>query len=157
VTCPIGGFLNDWFTLRRGPRVGRCGLAAFAMTLTAVFLVVGSRAASADVASLVLAGGAGSLYLAQSSFWSVSADIAGASSGSVSGFMNMGAQIGGAVTASLTPFIAQRLGWTASFLVAAAMSALGAAAWLLVDPTAKLSPTAERAGSQALQTHTVPR
>jgi len=157
VTCPIGGFLNDWFTLRRGPRVGRCGLAAFAMTVTAVFLVVGSRAASADVASLVLAGGAGSLYLAQSSFWSVSADIAGASSGSVSGFMNMGAQIGGAVTASLTPFIAQRLGWTASFLVAAAMSALGAAAWLLVDPTAKLSPTAERAGSQALQTHTVPR
>ena len=36
VTCPIGGFLNDFFTLRRGPRVGRCGLAAFAMALTAV-------------------------------------------------------------------------------------------------------------------------
>lgn len=157
VTCPIGGFLNDWFTLRRGPRVGRCGLAAFAMTLTAVFLVVGSRAASAHVASLILAGGAGSLYLAQSSFWSVSADIAGASSGSVSGFMNMGAQIGGAVTASLTPFIAQRLGWTASFLVAAAMSAMGAAAWLLVDPTARLSSAAQRTGSQALQTHTASR
>ena len=155
VTCPIGGFLNDFFTLRRGPRVGRCGLAAFAMALTAVFLVVGSRAASAHVASLVLAGGAGSLYLAQSSFWSVSADIADASSGSVSGFMNMGAQIGGAVTASLTPFLAQRLGWTASFLVAAAISALGAAAWLLVDPTVKLAKAPERTGSRALQTHTI--
>lgn len=155
VTCPIGGFLNDFFTLRRGPRVGRCGLAAFAMALTAVFLVIGSRAASAHVASLVLAGGAGSLYLAQSSFWSVSADIADRSSGSVSGFMNMGAQIGGAVTASLTPFLAQRLGWTASFLVAAAISALGAAAWLLVDPNVKLAKAPERTGSRALQTHTI--
>ena len=155
VTCPIGGFLNDFFTLRRGPRVGRCGLAAFAMALTAVFLVVGSRAASAHVASLVLAGGAGSLYLAQSSFWSVSADIADASSGSVSGFMNMGAQIGGAVTASLTPFLAQRLGWSASFLVAAAISALGAAAWLLVDPTVKLAKAPERTGSRALRTHSI--
>jgi len=157
VTCPVGGFLNDWVTARRGPRVGRCGLAAFAMTLTAVFLAVGSGAASAQVASLVLAGGAGTLYLSQSSFWSVSADIAGASSGSVSGFMNMGAQIGGAITASLTPWIAQRLGWTASFLVAAGISALGAAAWLLVDPTATLSQTAKDMERPPLQTQTVAR
>jgi hypothetical protein len=43
------------------------------------------------------------------------ADIAGASSGSVSRLLNTGAQIGGPVTASLTPWIASRLGWTASF------------------------------------------
>lgn len=47
------------------------------------------------------------------------ADIAGASSGSVSGLLDTGAQIGGPVTASLTPWIASRLGWTASFLVGA--------------------------------------
>jgi ACS family glucarate transporter-like MFS transporter len=78
--------------------------------------------------------------VAQSSYWSVTADIAGKSSGSVSGFMNMGAQIGGAVTASLTPAIAARFGWTASFLVAAALCLLGAAAWLVVDPTKGLTP-----------------
>ena len=60
----------------------------------------------------------------------------GKSSGSVSGFMNMGAQVGGAVTASLTPAIAVRFGWTASFLVAATLCLLGAAAWLVVDPDA---------------------
>jgi ACS family glucarate transporter-like MFS transporter len=53
--------------------------------------------------------------------------------------MNMGAQIGGAVTASLTPFIAKHLGWTASFLVAAALSLLGGTAWLLVDPERALT------------------
>jgi len=94
------------------------------------------------LASVVLAGGAGALYLSQSSFWAVSADIAGAFSGSVSGFMNMGAQLGGALTASLTPAIAQRYGWTASFLVAAVLCALGALAWLLVDPERSLVPAA---------------
>jgi ACS family glucarate transporter-like MFS transporter len=84
--------------------------------------------------SIVLAGGAGALYLSQSSFWSVTADIAAESSGSVSGFMNMGNQIGGALTASLTPAIASRLGWSASFHVAAGLALVGAVAWLFVNP-----------------------
>jgi len=49
-----------------------------------------------------------------------------------------GAQIGGAVTASLTPWIAGRFGWSASFLVAAALAGAGSAAWLLVDPEARV-------------------
>jgi MFS transporter, ACS family, glucarate transporter len=140
ICCPVGGVISDRLTRRHGPRVGRCFLAAVVIALAAVFLSLGSQVQSARLASVVLAGGAGALYLAQSSFWSVTADIAGASSGSVSGFMNMGAQIGGAVTASLTPWIAGRLGWTASFLVAAALCVLGALAWLLVDPSRSLAP-----------------
>jgi ACS family glucarate transporter-like MFS transporter len=76
--------------------------------------------------------------LSQSSFWSVTADIAGASSGSVSGFMNMGNQIGAALTASLTPWIATRFGWTTSFLVAAGLCLVGAVSWLVVDPARQL-------------------
>jgi ACS family glucarate transporter-like MFS transporter len=52
--------------------------------------------------------------------------------------MNMGGQIGGAVTASVTPLIAEHYGWTASFLAAAALCAVGSIAWLLVDPTREL-------------------
>jgi ACS family glucarate transporter-like MFS transporter len=48
--------------------------------------------------------------------------------------MNMGGQIGGAVTGSLTPWIASRYGWTASFMVAAALCLLGALSWLMVNP-----------------------
>jgi len=87
----------------------------------------------------VLAGGAGALYLSQSSFWSVTADIGGRSSGSVSGFMNMGNQIGGMITASLTPWIASHFSWTAAFFVAAALSLCGAFAWLFVDPRKRLN------------------
>ncbi len=139
VCCLSGGAINDRLTKSRGPRVGRCVLAASAITIAGVFIALGSQVQSARLASVVLAGGAGALYLAQSSFWSVTADLAGTSSGSVSGFMNMGNQIGAAITASLTPWIAARFGWTTSFLAAAALCLLGAASWLLVDPSRQLT------------------
>ena len=134
VCCLLGGTINDRLTKWRGPRLGRCGLAAFAMGIAGVFIAFGSQVHSAQLASVVLAGGAGALYLSQSSFWSLTADIAGGSAGSVSGFMNMGGQLGGAVTGSLTPWIAARYGWTASFLVAASLCLLGAVSWIAVDP-----------------------
>jgi ACS family glucarate transporter-like MFS transporter len=139
VCCLVGGAVNDRLTKLRGPRLGRCVLAAFAMGVAGIFIAFGSQVESVRLASIVLAGGAGALYLSQSSFWSVTADIAGGSAGSVSGFMNMGGQMGGALTGSLTPWIAARYGWTASFLVAAGLCLLGALCWLAVDPLRTLT------------------
>ncbi len=138
ICSPLGGVISDAIAKSKGPRAGRAGIAVFGMTLAAIFLVIGSRAHNTQVAIFVLAGGAGALYLSQSSFWSVTADIGGASSGSVSGFMNMGNQFAAMITASLTPWIASRLGWTAAFLVAAVLCLCGALAWLLVDPRKRL-------------------
>ena len=101
-----GGVASDWLARHYSARAGRCHLPALALAFTAVLLLVGSRAHNAVVASLVLACGAGALYVSQSCFWSVTADYAGEHAGVVSGAMNMGGQIGGAVTASLTPLIA---------------------------------------------------
>jgi len=134
VCSPLGGLVSDAITKSKGPRMGRSGVAMFAMILAAIFLVIGSQAENTRLAVVVLAGGAGALYLSQSSFWSVTADIGGRSSGSVSGFMNMGNQFGGMITASLTPWIASRISWTAAFFVAAALCLCGALAWSLVDP-----------------------
>jgi ACS family glucarate transporter-like MFS transporter len=129
----LGGWISDALTRTVSKRVGRCGVACTGMLLCTVFLALGSYAADVRLASIVLAGGAGALYLSQSSFWSVTSEMAGASSGSVSGVMNMGNQIGGAVTASLTPVIAKHFGWETSFFVAAGLCAVGALLWLAVD------------------------
>jgi ACS family glucarate transporter-like MFS transporter len=51
----------------------------------------------------------------------------------------MGCQIGAAVTASLTPLIAAHFGWEASFMTATVLAILGASAWLLVNPQARLA------------------
>jgi ACS family glucarate transporter-like MFS transporter len=147
--CLLGGAINDRLTKGLGTRVGRCGLAVFAIAAAGIFIAFGSQVQSARLASVVLAGGAGSLYLSQSSFWSVTVDIAGTSSGSVSGFMNMGNQIGAAITATLTPWIAARFGWTTSFLVAAGLCVVGALSWLVVDPSRRLG--ASLADADAVQ------
>ena len=135
VCCLSGGILSDWITKKLGLRRGRCGIAVFSLLLTAVFLIVGSHVQGAYAASIILAGGAGALYLSQSSFWAVSADIAGERSGVVSGLMNMGCQIGGALTASLTPYLASSFGWNSAFIFAAVLSFAGGVLWLFVDPS----------------------
>jgi ACS family glucarate transporter-like MFS transporter len=139
IGCLGGGVLSDRLTRAYGLRVGRCGLASVAFLFTAVFLVLGSRVESPQLAGVILAGGAGALYVSQSSFWSVSADIAGRSSGVFSSMVNMGAQVGGAVTASLTPWVAQRFGWTTSFGIAAALAVVGAVLWMTVHPERPLA------------------
>jgi ACS family glucarate transporter-like MFS transporter len=139
IGCLGGGALSDRLTRAYGLRVGRCGLASVAYVFTAVFLVLGSRVQSPQLAGVILAGGAGALYVSQSSFWSVSADIAGRSSGVFSSMVNMGAQVGGAVTASLTPWVAQRFGWTTSFGIAAALAVVGAVLWMTVHPERPLA------------------
>lgn len=144
VFCVAGGVLGDWIASRYGLRASRCGPGFFSLLAAAGLLILGSRAANAPFAAMTLAAGAGALYISQSSYWSVTADIAGRHAGVVSAVMNMGAQIGGAVTASLTPWIALRFGWASSFLAAALLGVAGALAWLGVDPETTLDASALR-------------
>jgi ACS family glucarate transporter-like MFS transporter len=134
IGCLCGGAVSDWIGTRFGLRMGRCLLPALALALTAVLLVAGSRAHGAATAAVILACSAGVLYISQSAFWAVTADIAGENVGVVSAVMNMGGQAGGACTATLTPLIAAHFGWEMSFVTAAAIAVLGGAAWLVINP-----------------------
>lgn len=143
VASSLGGYVSDKLIPRYGQRIARCGLAGVSMLAASGFVWWATQVADARLAAIVLAGGAGALYLAQSAFWALSADIGGASAGAVSGVMNMGSQIGGMVTASLTPLVAARFGWTASFVFAAAICALGGVLWMFVDPEHELAVKAQ--------------
>jgi MFS transporter, ACS family, glucarate transporter len=140
ICSPLGGIISDKLVARWGQRIGRCVMPVIGLVLSAIFLVLGARSAQPRIAGIVLAGGAGALYLSQSSFWAVTASISRGSSGSVSGFMNMGNQFGGMLTAQITPIIASRWNWSTPFFVAAAFAMLGAAAWLFIDPARTLKP-----------------
>ena len=134
VCCLGGGVVSDRLINRFGLRAGRCGVGVVSSVLTTIFLILGSHAASPYTAITILAGGAGALYLSQSSFWAVSADIARERSGPVSGIMNMGCQIGAAITSTLTPYVAFHWGWNAVFALTAVVAAAGGLLWLPVDP-----------------------
>ena len=134
ICSPLGGWISDILTKHYGKRAGRCGIPVACIGLSALFIALGTLVADARLASIVLAAGAGALYLSQSSFWSVTADIAGPSAGTVSGVMNMLGQFGGVVAPSLTPLMAAHFGWPAAFLVAAGLGVMGSLVWLAVDP-----------------------
>jgi ACS family glucarate transporter-like MFS transporter len=145
ICSPLGGWISDLLTKHYGRRTGRCGIAVVCIGLSALFIALGTMVADARLASIVLAAGAGALYLSQSSFWSVTADIAGHSAGTVSGVMNMIGQFGGVVAPSLTPLLAAQFGWSTAFLVAAGLGVVGSLAWLFVNPERTLlGKSAER-------------
>lgn len=135
IGCLGGGVLSDWLAARFSLRIGRCLLPALSLAVAAVLLVIGSGTRNPAAAAVILACSAGVIFIAQSIFWAVTADIAGEHVGVVSGLMNMGGQAGGVCTASLTPLIAAHFGWQMSFVTAAAIAALGAAAWIAISPT----------------------
>lgn len=141
----IGGVVCDALAKRYGLRLGRVTPAFVGLLLCGGLLIAGSHAATATGAALTLAAGVGGLYISQSSYWSVTADIAGRNAGVVSSIMNTGAQVGGAVTTTLTPWLAERFGWWAGFLAAALLAFAGAFAWLGVNPEVQLSATGQDA------------
>ena len=120
-----GGAIADVVCRHFGRRWGRCGVACFGMIAAGIFIAAGSQISRAGAATVVLALGAGSLYIAQSAYFALSADWGKGSSGSLSGLMNMGAQAGSAITAITTPAIAAHYGWTVSWLTAAAFTSWG--------------------------------
>jgi ACS family glucarate transporter-like MFS transporter len=135
----IGGLVSDRILGVVGKRFARCGVASASLLVAGIFVWGATFVADMRLAAVVLAGGAGALYFAQSAYWAISADIGGPSAGVVSGIMNMGQSLGGVLTATLTPIIAEAFGWTASFVVAACVCFLGALAWMFIDPFHRLA------------------
>src|SRR3569833_1237138 len=141
--CLIGGVLCDGIASRYGLRAGRVAPAFVGLLRCGTLLIAGSHAASAPLAAVTLAAGGGGLYISQSNYWSDTADIAGRFAGVVSSIMNTGAQVGGALTTTISPWLAERFGWSASFLAAALLAFAGGLAWLGVFVVLPLSVSAE--------------
>ena len=90
------------------------------------------------VAALLLAAGAGAIYLGQAVYYAVAADLGGPYTGVISGMVSMCGQIAGAITATLTPYFATHYGWEYAFTVAAGVTFVCTIPWLFVNPTHRI-------------------
>ena len=65
--------------------------------------------------------------------WAVTLDIGGAYAGSVSSVMNTFGNLGGATASALSAYLVKSYGWTAPFLVVAALCLAAAGLYLRID------------------------
>ena len=133
--CPLGGLITDKLVPTLGLRKARLSIGMLGMALAGGLIAVGAWVESQTLAIVCLSLGAGWLYFTVGAYWSVTTDLSKTHAGTLSGVMNTGANVGGVISPSLTPWLADHWGWTASLLVAAGIALCGGLMWINVDPT----------------------
>lgn len=138
ISCPLGGWITDGLARRWGVNQGRALVGGAGMTLAAGCIVLGAFTASPYAAIILLSLGAGWLYFAVGAYWASTVDLSHRHAGVLSGLMNTGANLGGVLSPTLTPWLAERLGWSAALGVAACIALAGGAMWSRIKPNSGL-------------------
>jgi MFS family permease len=131
-----GGWLTDTLYRRtRRLKFSRRFVAALAYLGAATFLVPAALTGDAMTAIFCLAASNFFLEMVLGPAWAVPMDVAGASSGTVTGVMNMTGAVGAAISPLVFAALVERGSWAAPFLVTAGLLVIGALIWIfLIDP-----------------------
>jgi MFS transporter, ACS family, glucarate transporter len=134
VMAPIGGFLSDAILRRTGNKtMARRIVGMSGMLGTAILVMVGAFTVDTSLAIIILALGAGLLWLATGMFWSAASDFGGPHSGAVSSIMNFGANILGFLAPTITPLIGRLFGYDWALVAVAGAAVVSGLLWLGVD------------------------
>lgn len=132
--CPLGGWVTDRLAARRGVNQGRAIVGAAGMVLASLSIVLGAFTDSPFLAIALLSLGAGWLYFTVGAYWASTVDLSKSHAGTLSGMMNTGANLGGSLSPTLTPWLAEQVGWPAALGVAALAALLGGLLWWKIKP-----------------------
>jgi MFS transporter, ACS family, glucarate transporter len=147
VSIPLGGWISDRLVAGRPGLVwGRRIVPAAGMVLAGVFLSVGAHTTSGIVAALSLGLSTAFVLCVEGPFWATMMEIAGRRSGAAGGVMNMGSNIGGLISPTLTPLLAERVGWENALHLAAVLSVVAGILWLGITP--RVACGVERSGER---------
>ena len=148
VSCPVGGWVTDRLATAWGVDPGRAVAGGTGMALAALSIVLGALTESPYAAILLLSFGAGWLYFSVGAYWSSTVDLSQRHAGALSGLMNTGANLGGVVSPILTPWLADRMGWSGALGVAAGVALAGALMWMRIKPAQGLGNQSVRHRSE---------
>jgi MFS transporter, ACS family, glucarate transporter len=136
VATPLGGILSDGLNERFGRVQSARILIMTGYVLSGTLLLVAAQAPTRVSALLALSVSLGSLYLAESSFWTTATALAGNNAGVIAGFMNTIGILGGIASNLLVPIFVQHYGvqgWTLAFGSGTAMGFFCAALWCILS------------------------
>jgi ACS family glucarate transporter-like MFS transporter len=135
ISVPLGGFASDRLVESRlGPLWGRRAIPMLGMGLSGILIAVGSHTERPLTAVLALALATALVLSVEGPFWATMIGIAGPKPGAADGIMNMGSNLGGLISPTLTPVLAQHIGWENALYVAAVVSIVAASLWLGIRP-----------------------
>jgi sugar phosphate permease len=130
VASTVGGWLSDSLGSRWGIILGRRFVAGGGMAASAFLLVFGVNAHSDGMIVFLLALALGFAAAAEGPFMASAIDMAGPDAGAAVGVMNGIGNVGGLIAPVLTPYLAERAGWSAGLYFASAVVLVGATAWI---------------------------
>ncbi len=142
VAFMCGGWLTDYLVAHGKPRLARCGIGVFGLTMSALMLVFVARAQNNVVAALLIAVALYFQFLTTPAVWATCLDIGRRRSGVVTGITNTFGNLAGTLAPIVFGYILQKWGsWTIPFYVAAGFLAVGVVMWLFIDPRRPLDET----------------
>jgi MFS family permease len=139
IAKPVGGWLSDRLTARRGIVVGRRAVGMFGYGLAALAVLPGLYVRNPYLAVGFLALSAGAADLVHGVCFAVCIDTGLKRAGTISGLMLTMGSLGGVLSALAFGAFLQFTGsWTAPFLIGMAANLVGALLWLRIDPREQL-------------------
>jgi ACS family glucarate transporter-like MFS transporter len=139
VMMPLGGWLADRLTPRWGPHASRRRVAVAGMALSALLLYLGINITNTLTMVGMLSLALGLTASAEGPFWASAIDLGGRQAGAAGGLLNSVGNVGGLLAPTLTPYLAQRFGWTYGLHFGSLMVLLGATSWFLIQPAKDLN------------------
>jgi ACS family glucarate transporter-like MFS transporter len=130
IAIPLGGVLSDAAAIRWGQTWGRRSVPVAALCAAAVFLVLGARTPRPDVAVASLTVCTVLVLCTEGPFWATMTQLSGERSGLSGGTMNFGGNLGGLISPTLTPWLADRIGWESALTLTAGLATIAGALWL---------------------------
>ncbi|MGQ0736995.1 MAG: MFS transporter [Acidobacteriota bacterium] len=144
-----GGWLTDRLARSHGLRAGRCYLGSAAFLAGAALVWASTLAGPPVTKALLLAVALAAADLALAACWAVPLDVAPDHAGVITGCMNTFGNLGGLVGPLVMGLaLDQGQSWVLPFQLTAAVYAVGALAWLAIDPTSTMQ-TGAPAGANA--------
>lgn len=134
-----GGYASDWLLARTGSkRLARQLLAAVAMATCAVLIVISSFVAEVNAAIVLISAGAFIACFGGVAGYTVAIDYGGDRVGTVFGAMNMAGAFGAMLFPVTVGWLVSATGtWNAALFTFAALMAVDAVLWALLNPQGK--------------------
>jgi len=130
IAIPLGGLISDRAVKSFGPTWGRRLLPLPALVLSGALLVIGARTESAWMAVLCLTLCTTLVIGIEGPFWATLNQVAGEHGGVGGGIMNFGSNIGGMISPVVTPWLAERIGWSGALSATAVLGVIAGLLWL---------------------------